>query len=289
MLAHWTVPPLAVVLALALAAHEYGRRRLVRGRGDGRALRDARHQAWLARAGLGWGVLTLVSPLGYWSHALLPARVGLDLSFSCLVAPLVVLGAPWAGFAAAGAFLSRRSGRDRDSQRRPPVRPAPAGPATAIVAFFAVLLVWQFPAVLDASVRSAALWSVQIVCYLVAGTLLWLQLVGSHPFQPGWDPARRLGLLSAALAGLWIAGVAVVISARVRYPAFAPGPIGRVMDQGMAGAIACVLPLIPFGVAAFWCFAEWLTKDEDDGRLELAAEPAEPGAPPGPNPVTSRS
>lgn len=278
MLEHWTVPPLAVALAVALAVHEYGRRRL---RGDGRTARDARRQAWLLRAGLGFGILMLVSPLGYWSHALLPARAGIDLGFSCVVAPLVVLGAPWPALAAAAP------GRGPDGRRRPPVRAAPVGPAAAVLVFLGVLLAWQVPAVLDPSVRIPALWSVQIGCYLVAGVLLWLQLVGSHPFSPAWDAAWRLGLLGAALAGSWLTGVALVINSGVRYPAFEPGPIGRVMDQGLAGAIACVLPLIPFGIATFWCFTRWLGDDEDDGRLERAPGAAAPGAA-GPDPVTSQ-
>lgn len=288
-LEHWTVPPLAVVLVLTLAAHEYGRRRLARLGGEHRTARAARRQAWLLRTGLGWGVLMLVSPLGYWSHALLPARAGLVLGFSCLVAPLVVLGAPWTAFAAAIAATRRPSRRGPDGENRPPGRPAPAGPVAATAVFLGALLVWQVPAVLDPSAGSAALWSVQIACYLAAGILLWLQLVASHPFEPGLDPARRLGLLAAAQSGCWLAGVALVISARVRYPAFAPGPIGRLLDQNLAGAITCVLPLLPFGIAVFWCFTEWLGRDEDDGRLEPASAPVRPGTPPGPGARASRS
>lgn len=261
-LEHWTLPPPAVALGALLAVHEYGRRRLARQQSDTRPAGDSAAQAWLLRAGIAWGVLTMASPLGYLSHTLLPARVALDLSFACVVAPLVVLGAPWSALAAAaGSALNRGPGPGRG------YRTAVIGPVTAVIAYLGMLLVWQVPAVLDASVRVPALWWLQIACYLTAGVLVWTQLVGSYPYQPRWVPVRRAGLIATVLSGTWLAGVALVISTRVRYPAFTGGPLSPVMNQGLAGAITCVLPLIPLGATAFWCFSEWLTQDEDDGRL----------------------
>jgi len=291
-LEHWAAGPPALVLAGVLGVHEYGRWQLARHGRDSRTPRESARQAWLLRAGLAWGTLTLVSPLGYWSHELMFARVSLDLSFACLVAPLLVLGAPWPVLRAAAAGMARHAGAAGGWSRPARPRPAPGTPVVALAAFTGSLVLWQVPAVLDPSVRSTALWSAQIVCYLAAGALLWLQIVGSHPFEPGWDPVRRIRLIAGALGVTWLSGVALVISTQAWYPAFAGGPgtpLSKVMDQGLAGAITCVLPLIPLGTAAFWCFSAWITWDEDEARLQDLLQrtgSARPGpAAPGPGPV----
>ena len=155
----------------------------------------------------------------------------------------------------------------------------PGGPEAAAAAYPATLLLWQIPAVLDSTTRSAALWTVQIACYAVAGTLLWLQIVGSHPFQPGWDPGSRLCVIATALTASFIAGAALVFSGKPWYHGFASGSLSNVAAQGMAGALIWALPTVPLGIAVFWCFAEWIGQDEDDARLRKALEPA---AGPGP-------
>lgn len=279
VLAHWTAPSVCYALAATLACHEFGRIRLSRRGGDGRPPWESARQAWLFRTAIGWGIVMLVSPLGYWSHRLLFARVGLDLALACISAPLVVLGAPWLALAsAAGRSVPVRRSRGLGAAERP----APFGPIAGIVVFLGTFAVWQIPAVLDASVGSGALWALQQACYLAAGAALWLQLVGSWPFVPRWDPVGRLALMVAALWGPWIGGVAMILAGHVRYPAFAGGPgtpLSKAMDQGVAGAVTCVLPLVPLGLALMWCFSDWLRRDEDEGRSQEVLHRAGPGIP----------
>lgn len=269
-LEHWSIGPLSIALLAVAALHEYGLRRVEGQGGDGRTARDRRRQSRLLRVGLLWGVVTLVSPLGYWSRTLLFARAALDLDFAFVVAPLVALSGPWRALGAAVAAPFGRSPRDGLAPR-PKGRPAPGGAVVGLGAFLGLFLLWHVPAVLDASVHSRLLWTVQILCCIGGGTMLWLQLVGSHPFEPAWGPVRRVGVLAGALFATWITGVALVLAQRPFYPAFAGGPgtpLSRVMDQGLAGAITWVLPAIPLGIAAFWEFMEWIKRDEDDARLE---------------------
>lgn len=274
VLEHWGLGPVSAALLVLGALHEQGRLRLRRWGvvERSRTRRDSSRQAWLFRLGIAWGVVTLVSPLGYWSHELLFARMSLALSFACLVAPLVVLGAPWSALAAGLGLHPRWQGSQAPSARtkEPTRRFVPGGPLVALAAYAGLLGIWQVPGILDPSVGSSALWALELICDLTAGSLLWLQLVGSHPFEPRWDPAARVVLVACSLWVTLIIGVAMVITHSAIYPAFRGGPgtpLSRVMDQGVAGAITWVLPLITLGTAALWCFSEWLRRDEEEWRL----------------------
>lgn len=267
-LQHWSLPPFAIALLAVLVLHERGVRRLQRGPGDGRCRLDADHQAWLARAGLAWAALLWISPLGYWARELLFARVGLELGLAFFAAPLVVLGAPWMPLVVA---LRRRP---------PPVtapaapRPAPLGPVAALTLWLASFLVWTVPPVLDPSVTSATLRDLEAACYLVAGVLLWMQVVGSHPFSPRATLLSQVALIAVVLGICWSDGAAMVFSRTVWYRSFAGGsgsPFSRVVDQGLAGGLTWVGPLLPFGVAAMWIFATWIDHADDEWELHWGA------------------
>lgn len=263
VLQHWALPPFAAGLLVVLALHERGLRRLRRHGGDGRPPGAAARQARLARAGLGWAALLWISPLGYWSHELIFARTSLDLGLACLAAPLIVLGAPWRAVAA---------GARRGTPAPPgePSQPAPLGAVTVLGLWLAVFIAWNIPGLLDPTVTSAPLRNLEAACYLAAGTLLWMHIVGSHPFSPRLGPLPRVGLILGVLGPCWIDGAAMIFARNVWYRAFAGGPgtpFSRIMDQSMAGGITWVLPLLPLGITAMWCFAAWLDGEEEEWEL----------------------
>lgn len=272
LLTHWSAPPLAWALLALLAVHERGVRRL-RPEGDGRDSANARRQAWLTRLALGWGAVCLASPLGFWSHGVLSLRAGLDLDFGCVVAPLLVLGAPWR------PLVTGMTGEPPKAAAA--TAPAPVGPMAAGTVALAGFLAWHLPWLQDPTVHSAALRDLELASYLVAGVLLWLQIVGSHPFTPAWEPLQRITLIVAVLAECWIDGAAMIFGRTVWYPAFSHGPgapLSPSMDQGLAGAITWVLPLFPFIAAAFWCFSEWIERDEADWELHWDGGHVHPAA-----------
>ena len=151
--------------------------------------------------------------------------------------------------------------------RRPLLRPL-----GGVAAFVAVLLVWHAPAVVDASAHSVGSWDAEIGCYLVGGLLLWAQLVGGGASASGWDPLSRTWLAVAVLVAGSAVGAAMLFASGTWYPAFDGGRhalLAWSLDQAFAGATIGVLPAIPLGAFAWWCYAEWLRRDEDDD-LHLA-------------------
>lgn len=265
-LEHWSLPPFAVALLVVLALHERGLRRVRNAGGDGRSPLDAGRQAWLGRAGLAWATLLWASPLGYWAHDLLFARVGLELGLAFFAAPLIVLGAPWLPLAAA-------VGRARPTPSPGGSRATPLRPVTATALWLASFFAWNVPAVLDPTVTSAALRDLEAACFLGAGVLLWMQIVGSHPFSNRGSLFSQVGLICGVLGVCWADGAAMVFARNVWYRSFAggPGTVSRVGEQGIAGALTWVAPLLPFAVAAMWLFATWIDRDESDWELHWEA------------------
>ena len=261
LIEHWGAPPVALGAgALAVLLYERGQRRLTQPPPGG--------QRWLARAGIAVAVVTVTSPLGYWSGLDTSARATEDVLLAYLAAPLVVLGAPWLAWAAGTA----RGGGDRletwlGRRRGTKAWSVASSPALALVLFLLLFPVWWVPSVLDAGARSATLHGVELSASFLATMPLWGQVVGSRPFAPRLDLASRAWVVLAWLAVTFVVGVAMVFSNAAWYPAYRQvrgAYLSAVADQSIAGGVIWVLPSIALSVVLFWVLVAWLNRDSDD-------------------------
>lgn len=251
--------PVGLLLAAVLAAHAIGHDRSPSG-GDRRPPAVRRREARLFRLGAGLGVLLVCSPLGGYAVDDVLDRTILDCGLAFVVAPLVVLGAPWTRLAAAFRRQLHPAAPDRGGL--PVLRPM-----LGLGLFLGPLWLFHVPAVMDATVGSLALRSLELLFALVGGVLLWAQLLASYPYRPAWQPLGRVALVAATLAGIWLLAVPMVYSSVNWYPALATGPtavLSAANRQGTAGGVLWGLPTIPLGIATFWCFNEWLGRDDED-------------------------
>jgi putative membrane protein len=286
-LAHWAFVAVPVVTgAVALLLHQRGCHRVVG------SVPGAVAQEWSYRAGVAGAVMLWVSPAGYWAGRELFARMGQDLVLAFVVAPMIVLGGPWAKLAAG---ISPRGPGALQAARRSPVWRVVASPVTALVGFLACFWVWHLPPVLDAAATSSLLHGLEGASYLVTGLALWGQLVGSHPFSPRLDNLGRVSLVAVALIGCFLPAAAMVFVNKTWYPAFRhlPGAVLSVgADQGMAAGLTWVLPVTSLGVVTLWTLTAWLNHDQDDDwrlaalveetRLKMAAGASADDRPAGP-------
>lgn len=256
---------LVVVAAALVAVHHVGRRRLAGAGAAGGA-----GQAWAFDSALAVGTLLALSPLTRWSADELFARTFFDLAAAYVLAPLVVLGAPWQAFAAAahrpGRQRARRPGQSGTDRRRARLT---RHPLSGVATFLALLWLWHLPPLLDATVSAPALQACETLSLLAGGVALWVQLVGSRPLQPAWDPLRRTVLILVVLAGSSLLGFAMVVARTRWYPAFAHGHgalVSASSDQSFAGALTLAVPVVPLGALAIWCYSKWLERDEDEDR-----------------------
>jgi putative membrane protein len=278
---HWSASWPALLCYVVLAgAHLAGLRRLSRAGADGLSARERRRQAIVFHGGLLLALLALISPSGYLSDVYIWVR-GLQFLLLAMVAPgLMVLGAPWQALAAAVRPRVAEPGQrgDEPVPDRASIAPRPpwllAHPIIAVVIVNVVWLAWQLPAPFDAARGSASIaWAEHATC-LLAGVVLWLQLIGSRPFSPPARPLRRMELVVATVGAMTVLGMVLVFGSNVMYPAYANSAhhlMTVLDDQQLSGAVLWMGSLPPLITVAVALLMRWLS-DEDSAELELSAD-----------------
>lgn len=301
---HWSAswPALGCYLVIA-AVHLLGLWRLPAAAGDraasdGPRSRELTRQAIVFQGGLLLALLTLVSPVGYLSGVYIWVR-GLQFLLLALTAPgLIVLGAPWlalrAAFRRPGAGGAPRgassAGRPLGSARsgepgQPGTRLVPlegklparppwllARPILAVVVVNVVWLAWQLPGPFDSAHNSSLVASAEHATIMLAGVVLWLQLIGSAPFSPAARPLRRMELVVATVGAMTVLGMVLVFGSSVLYPVYA-NSAHHVMtvldDQQLSGAVIWMGSLLPLITVAVVLLMRWLSEEDS---AELSAD-----------------
>jgi putative copper resistance protein D len=159
-------------------------------------------------------------------------------------------------------------------------------PILVTVAFCVTWWVWHLPVPFDAALSSSAVYAAEVVSYLTAGVLLWLELVESPPLRPRLTPLRRVALVLAVAASGTVLGLIRVYSAGLVYPAylgFRHHVLSVVADQQVGGAVLWVIPLVPFSVLAVALAIGWLKDEESEATaadrmfMHRSAWPSRPG------------
>jgi cytochrome c oxidase assembly factor CtaG len=240
-------------------------------------------EALLFQAGLLAVLLALVSPVGYWSAAYLWVRAVQELTLAFIGPGLMVVGAPWPALrqglrrAASTGGPAQASGAGQpggaDGQDRPARIPwLLARPLAAVAAFNLLWLGWHLPALFDLAKTSSAGAVAEHACYLCAGIVFWLQLVGSRPFSPAAPPLRRASLLVGTVVAGTVLGMVLVFGSSVLYPVYG-GAAHHVMtvldDQQLSGAVLWMGMLPPLIIAAVALLLRWLSDEES---AELSAD-----------------
>ena len=230
------------------------------------------------QAGLLLAVLAVVSPIAFWSYRYIWVRNFQDVILAIAAPALIVLGAPWLPLrrGLGLAVRDRRAGGAPAAPREPGGGDAagqdwspgwPARPIVVTVTFCAVWWVWHLPGPFDAAVRSPAVYALEMITYLTAGILMWLQLVESPPLRPQLPPLRRIALVLVLAASGTVLGLIRAYGPGVAYPAYLDS--GRsaaavVSDQQAGGAILWVIPLIPLSILAVGLATRWLSEEESE-------------------------
>lgn len=266
VLSHWSASwPALIVYAVLAGAHAAGVLRL-RARGDW-AGRPQWREAALFQGGLLLALLAIVSPLGHESGVFIWVRAVQDLILAIVAPGMIVLGAPWPAFGAREASGPRWWLR---------------WPAAAVVAFNVVWVAWHLPALFDRVPAGGAVAAAEYVLYLGAGTMFWLQVIGSRPWSPAARPIRRAALLIGTVVVDTVLGMVLVFGSSVIYPAYANGAhhVMTVLDdQQLAGAVLWMGMLPPVITAAVVVLLRWLDHEESEAMSAGFDRLLKPGAP----------
>jgi putative membrane protein len=270
ILQHWSGAWAAVaVWAIVATLHLVGLRSL------GADRRRAR-EAVAFQGGLLLVLLAVVSPLGYWAGRYIWVRSIQDLLLAFTVAPLIVLGAPWQVLAGAVGRSWRPAGRQWWL----------AWPVATVAAFNIIWLGWHVTPLYDLSATNTAVRYLEYVCYLAAGILFWLQLIGSRPSRPTLAPMRRLTMLVATAVADAIVGMVLVFGSGVVYPVYRGAShhaLSVLSDQQAAGAVLWMGVLPALIITAVALINRWLDDEESDELSRdldrvLGRAPAPPAA-----------
>jgi putative membrane protein len=293
VVSYWSANVAALAAyAVAAAVHLIG----MRGAATGTALpgppgrprpRAPAARAVAYQAGLLLALLAVVSPMGYWSYRFIWVRNLQDVVLAIAAPALIVLGAPWRPLRRGLGLDGRLNRPDQrtagdEAAGDEPAGDEPAGgesvgrtwppgwravPILVTVVFCAIWWLWHLPAPFDAALRSSALYAIEVVSYLTAGILLWLQLIESPPLRPQLAPLRRVVLVLAVATSGTVLGLIRVYSAGLVYPAylgFRHHVLSVVADQQVGGAVLWVIPLVPLSVLAVALAIGWLQDEESE-------------------------
>jgi putative membrane protein len=246
---NWSFDPFVIVAVAVVVLHERGlaslRRRSVPSR-----TRSRRRRSLLFYGGLVLLVLTVTSPIDYWSDDYLFVHMIEHILLAFYAPALIVAGAPWlpllhglpvrfrrrlmrvallgrfsAGLRALGHFL--------------------VNPWTALLSFNIVMVVWHFPVLFDAAEENPYIHiGLMHSSLFLTGVLFWLTIIPSYPFRLKASPLWQIGaIISTNVVMFLLAMTMSVFSDSSWYSVYAHVPgvtLAPYADQQIAAAILWV-------------------------------------------------
>jgi cytochrome c oxidase assembly factor CtaG len=211
LLDNWSFDPFVILVALVVALHEIGLRRLAR-RSRPERTRERRIRSVWFYAGLLVLLLAVDSPVDYWADAYFTVHMVQHLLLMFAAPSLVVAGAPGQPLLDA---LPGRSGRTvtRSVLAGDWSRPLRAlwrflsAPLTAVALFNLAMIGWHIPAAFDLAADNTAvhIW-LEHGSFFATGVLFWLQFIPSPPFRSRMPLlGRAAALLATNLVMIFIA------------------------------------------------------------------------------------
>ena len=245
-------------------------------RAGGRRSRGAleRGRVALFGAAVALLVVALLPPVGSLAreHAFVGAlQFGL---FATVVPASVVVASPWGLAWREGAWAVVRAWATRTAAQRLRHR-SPGWSAGYVLFYVAATIGWRTPAAVDALVRLPALSLLEAATLVVAGVLLWLELVPASPFVPRSAFPVRIALAAVAMWVTWIMAYLLGMSHSDWFTAYhhTPGAgLSLIADQQLAAGMLWLLAAVGFVPLVFATLVVWLRTGEDlDEELRKVA------------------
>jgi putative membrane protein len=197
---NWSFDPFIIAVAFIVVLNEVGlanlRRRSVPAR-----TRKRRLSSLSFYAGLALLLLTVTSPIDYWSDDYFFVHMIEHILLAFFAPILIVAGAPWLPLLHGLPVALRRRimqffllGRFSDGLRA--IGRFVVNPWTAVVSFNVVMVIWHVPALFDAAEENQMIhiWLMHASLFLT-GVLFWLQIIPSYPFRLKASPLWQIGAI----------------------------------------------------------------------------------------------
>ncbi|MDT4968314.1 MAG: putative rane protein [Acidobacteriota bacterium] len=260
----WGLDPL-VIGSLVLSGWLYlrGVRRLWTEAGRGRGIKRWEAAAYAS----GWLALfiALVSPLHPMGEVLFSAHMTQHELLMLVAAPLLVLGRPLIAFLwALPMNWSRRLGRRTKVVWFRSSWQTITTPMMAWALHAVALWIWHVPFLFQATLQSAAVHTLQHVCFLGSALLFWWALIHGPRGAMGYGAAALYVFSTSVHSGLL--GAFITFAGKLLYPAYgqttASWGLTPLEDQQLGGLIMWVPAGVVYIIAGVALCAGWLRESE---------------------------
>lgn len=265
---HWYIQPTIALGIFALAAaYIYFTGPANAKRPDDAERPISRRQRVSFLSGLALLFIALGPPMDDWSDwFLLSAHMVQHLIIMLVVPPLLLIGTPgwlirpvvtkFRGVERAGYYLTR--------------------PLVSLIIASVVMVVWHFPQLYNAALKSEVLHSLEHMMFIGTSLLMWWAICGNLKEWPRLNEPLQVLYLFATTFPMMVVGAFVTLSNSVIYTPYAeqterPFGIGVMSDQQYGGLImwlgsfAYIFALISF------IFIRWASNQEKADRVQPVA------------------
>jgi cytochrome c oxidase assembly factor CtaG len=246
---NWSFDPFIFVVAGLVVLNELGlanlRRRSVPAR-----TRTRRLSSLFFYAGLALLLLTVTSPIDYWSSDYFYVHMIEHILIAFFAPILIVAGAPWLPLlhglpVGTRRRLMRTVLLGRYSQGLRAIGRFVVNPWTALVSFNVVMVLWHVPALFDAAEENQAVHiGLMHASLFLTGVLFWLQIIPSYPFRLKASPLWQIGAIISTNVLMFVLAMTMsLFSASSWYTVYAHVPgvsLSPYADQQIGAAILWV-------------------------------------------------
>jgi putative membrane protein len=193
-----------------------------------------------------------------------------------VVAPLIVLSAPWVLVLRLLPPGSRRRvslwWRQQRSRAGWRLATFVAMPTAAWIVFNANLLVWHVPAIFDLTLRNTSVHVVEHLLFLATGVLFWAQVIDTPLVRTHMANLARVAYVAGAAAVSWILSIALTVAPSALYSGYAglparPGGLSALSDQRIAASVMLVPGSITFLIAGVVYLLRWLEDERSEVKM----------------------
>jgi putative membrane protein len=262
------------LMGVALAASMYwlGGRRLraacARGVIDHRRRMRERWRTAAFLSGLGILVLALQQPVDSLADEYFWAHMGQHVLLLVVVAPLMILAAPWMRLWRAFPLSVRRpvAGWLAQSPAAAPLRGLARllGRPWVIWSLLAVdMVAWHVPAAYDLTLESQAVHYAEHASFLFLSLLAWGQVIDSPPFRSRLDAPWRIAFAVGQMAVGWALAVLLAFASTPWYAFYADQrhrSLPALTDQHLAAGVMWVPASLPWSLLVFVLLYRWIAE-----------------------------